>query len=678
MTPNKPPVFLVEMIPTFDEVPEFISRFLATPGGALPCDLDRILKPSLAAEAHLRLAFAAERDVSDPRLEDPHIGLLSLYDAPASLRIIRARSDPPNQYNPGRMGFQFRPPCHTVDDGYLFPLDPKYRRQSGDPAVAPDLTEFLCNWEAFTTNSLRYMNWDNVVVAGGSVTACLLPYNPAFLNNRGESFSTHYPKADVDLFLWGLNEEQAKEKMVQIYEAIRKAAPWKTIVIRKKNTISIYSRHPFRVVQIVLRLYRSPSEILTGFDVDCACVAFDGTHIWANPRATMAFIRQANKIDVSRRSPSYEFRLAKYADRGFEVRYPSLDRTKIEPSVLDFRKKSYPCGLARLLVLENIAICSPYHPLAPEPVPVIVPSRTCAQKAYFKAMETCDYDAAVTFIPYGPSWTAARVIYLRDRMELRLNGIHMPGPESTIQSKTQKKEENVGHEDHEADGPLRDSANIGSGREIVGDGSVEEDGQSRSRNTERGIAIGATRRLKANGKKRDLVSGTTLSIATPFSVRRISKIALKTCVRSGNAHTPPTVRQKQQREVSEECLVDELKKALAEVKHLEEVVDLLLGRLIGSREKTHLCFVDPFDRTEYHERHKGSEKTVLLRPSPEANGTGVRSARLHRQQSGEDPTSSSSFQDSTEHDDFALPSFPDATERDRNIIRSYGGVVGHG
>jgi len=43
-----------------------------------------------------------------------------------------------------------------------------------------------------------------------------------------------------------------------------------------------------------------------------------------NPRSLVAFIRQANTIDMTRRSPSYELRLAKYARQGFEVYYPDL------------------------------------------------------------------------------------------------------------------------------------------------------------------------------------------------------------------------------------------------------------------------------------------------------------------------------------------------------------------
>ena len=49
-----------------------------------------------------------------------------------------------------------------------------------------------------------------------------------------------------------------------------------------------------------------------------------------NPRSLVAFIRQANTIDMTRRSPSYELRLAKYARQGFEVYYPDLRRDDVD------------------------------------------------------------------------------------------------------------------------------------------------------------------------------------------------------------------------------------------------------------------------------------------------------------------------------------------------------------
>ena len=62
---------------------------------------------------------------------------------------------------------------------------------------------------------------------------------------------------------------------------------------------------------------------------------------------------QYNTIDISRRSPSYEVRLAKYSERGFEVLVPQLDRAKVDPQIFE---KSFDKvqGLARLLQIEKL------------------------------------------------------------------------------------------------------------------------------------------------------------------------------------------------------------------------------------------------------------------------------------------------------------------------------------
>lgn len=47
-------------------------------------------------------------------------------------------------------------------------------------------------------------------------------------------------------------------------------------------------------------------------------------------------MRQCNIVDMTRRSPSYEVRLAKYAERCYEVYVPTLNRDKVDPTVYLF------------------------------------------------------------------------------------------------------------------------------------------------------------------------------------------------------------------------------------------------------------------------------------------------------------------------------------------------------
>lgn len=93
-----------------------------------------------------------------------------------------------------------------------------------------------------------------------------------------------------------------------------------------------------------------------GFDVDAACVLYNGStllhalsrseletdcclgqDVFAAPRAVVAMMRQCNMVDLTRRSPSYEYRLLKYRHRGYEVRYPQLRREDVRSSVRSFR-----------------------------------------------------------------------------------------------------------------------------------------------------------------------------------------------------------------------------------------------------------------------------------------------------------------------------------------------------
>lgn len=103
----------------------------------------------------------------------------------------------------------------------------------------------------------------------------------------------------------------------------------------------------------MLRVYKSVSEILTGFDIDAAGGAYNGKQVYVTPRALGSFITQVNHIDLTRRSPSYENRLSKYSHRNFEIYWSDLDRSRIDPTIFE-RSFQRTLGLARLLVLERL------------------------------------------------------------------------------------------------------------------------------------------------------------------------------------------------------------------------------------------------------------------------------------------------------------------------------------
>ncbi|KAG7149786.1 hypothetical protein HYQ46_001290 [Verticillium longisporum] len=240
------------------------------------------------------------------------------------------------------------------------------------------------------------MDWSNVVAAGSSVVNTLLPVPPEFNTNKRKLREYYHekfcPASDVDLFLCGLTHDEAIEKIKQIEQAIRDAILTEVTVVRTKYAITIASQYPTRHVQIVLRVYKSIGEILTGFDIDAAGGAYNGKQVYVTPRALGSFITQINHIDLTRRSPSYENRLSKYSHRNFEIYWPDfitqinhvdltrrspsyenrlskyshrnfeiywpeLDRSRVDPTIFE-RSFQRTLGLARLLVLERLPTSS--------------------------------------------------------------------------------------------------------------------------------------------------------------------------------------------------------------------------------------------------------------------------------------------------------------------------------
>ncbi|KAF8873915.1 hypothetical protein CPB84DRAFT_1853842 [Gymnopilus junonius] len=257
------------------------------------------------------------------------------------------------------------------------------------------------------------------------------------------------------MFIWGLSPEEAKVKMEHIYRAVCSAAPWKVICVWKANTISIHTNYPYRPIQIVLRLYQSPAEILAGFDVDAACCAYDGERVWVNPRSLTALVRQANTVDMTRRSPSYEIRLAKYAERGFEVYVPSLIRHKINPSVYAKDLPAFPNGLARLLVLETAYYRPSFYECLQYPKMRIMTRKVGSNGGTIgdqyhahrgstglvckndpedmligntEELVMSNYDSSWGWaqIPYGPSWHADKIRSMISKTDASINSPHNP------------------------------------------------------------------------------------------------------------------------------------------------------------------------------------------------------------------------------------------------------------
>lgn len=189
-------------------------------------------------------------------------------------------------------------------------------RESGVPTSGPS----LCGW----------------FIAGGSALRAL----------QHEAVSDRlFRRGDVDVFVYARGQDAA-ENATKLAEAVceqlvPQAGPpsqgWRryrqNTIHRTLFTLNIkLNQRTNPPVQIVLRVYHSPAEVLLGFDVDCCCIGYDGTRVWALPRALDALRfghTVVNPLHAWPRQPSYELRLAKYAARGWAVAVPGLKIKRI-------------------------------------------------------------------------------------------------------------------------------------------------------------------------------------------------------------------------------------------------------------------------------------------------------------------------------------------------------------
>ena len=243
------------------------------------------------------------------------------------------------------------------------------------PSSAADFKEFFFSRE-WSCGAFDGLDMGNMIIAGGSVLAILLTKPPENPNSRWRDesrprFPSGFEQSDFDFFLYGLTEAEAEAKIVALYKHLRQGRD--VTVVRSKLAVTFLcggfdgarrcggrDRTPGEqiIVQVVLRIYKSPAEVLVGFDVDACCFAFDGDTVWATPRSRRALNGFVNVADSDRQSYTYESRLLKYALRGFRVVVPGCDLSKISADLYD-RQLSDVRGLARLLLLERMHTSGP-------------------------------------------------------------------------------------------------------------------------------------------------------------------------------------------------------------------------------------------------------------------------------------------------------------------------------
>jgi hypothetical protein len=185
-------------------------------------------------------------------------------------------------------------------------------------------------------------NVAGVVIAGGSLISLL----------NGDRV------VDNDLFVYGGNDTcggggtgtgVGDESTVYFDNKLREILENNShSITRSVNAVTINSGIP---TQIILRAYKTMSEIIHGFDIDCSGICYNiaENEIYVTPRAWFALTTRTNVVNLSLASPTYEYRLAKYRHRGFSIYVPGLDKKCIDKKATRSMRRFVNETLAKIM-----------------------------------------------------------------------------------------------------------------------------------------------------------------------------------------------------------------------------------------------------------------------------------------------------------------------------------------
>jgi hypothetical protein len=182
----------------------------------------------------------------------------------------------------------------------------------------------------------QILSLGNVVIAGGYPLSCVL--------------SDNVRSNDYDIFFWGLNENQAYEKVCDIEKILGQTG------IFTGNSLTFSSNGIF---QIVCRLYSSPSEIIHGFDIQACKVLMLMEKNEIKYYGTKSFVLSITHnivwVDTERQSKTYAYRLMKYFTKNFNVLVTGLERSKLKSEIMcvPIKKIETLEGLSLLMRLER-------------------------------------------------------------------------------------------------------------------------------------------------------------------------------------------------------------------------------------------------------------------------------------------------------------------------------------
>jgi hypothetical protein len=229
---------------------------------------------------------------------------------------------------------------NTHDPDYNVLPGPDYPRIGKLRPIKTATTRYLRVPALFhqeTQGVFQDFDFTDLVVAGGSFFTLLTGYHGV----NGDMASKIIN--DLDIFIITKDPERADNAIRRVLNLLYHEGD-NTLILHTEHSITV-EHHGLRV-QIILRLYNSIAQVLSGFDLDSATIGFDGQHLYCMPRFVRMLLSGANLVDPERQSRSFSFRLMKYLRRGVGLLLPGYNKNRILPTSTLLRK---PSGLVKLL-----------------------------------------------------------------------------------------------------------------------------------------------------------------------------------------------------------------------------------------------------------------------------------------------------------------------------------------
>lgn len=332
-------------------------------------------------EDHLRQLFRSNR--AAPEIQQLHAGLVGLFD-----HSLKCRAPDPGyalmldtltrRYG---LSFEGESPICDSEDEFMRRLHQYFGGQSPRGQSSAGQSSSSVIDKLLAIHQTENCGW---IIAGGAVLRAVLDLDEspgqrgAKLGSQGRDGLRAVPSRpdlfqgnDIDVFIWARGElHEQQQRANNLAERICNGLGGKLSRSRWTIDIEVPGESRFDVkqhVQIILRVYHSPSEVLCGFDVDPCCVGFDGKKVWALPRAIRGLETGCtilNPLHAWPNQPSYELRLAKYAARGFVLAVPGIKLEEINWEQAPSSKLIDQVGLARL-VHVHVALSLPRVSQAP-------------------------------------------------------------------------------------------------------------------------------------------------------------------------------------------------------------------------------------------------------------------------------------------------------------------------